>query len=55
MFDQHLGLFGAKLPTATGTVETNLAVEMYFTPLNMQTTRIEMGNSKAYLRFIYGL
>jgi hypothetical protein len=30
MFDEHLGLFGAKLPTATGTVKTDLAVEMYF-------------------------
>ncbi len=30
MFDEHLGLFVTKLPTATGTVETDLAVEMYF-------------------------
>ena len=30
MFDEHLGLFGAELPAASGTVETNLAVEMYF-------------------------
>ena len=30
MFDEHLCLFGAELPTASGTVETNLAVEMHF-------------------------
>ncbi len=30
MFYEYPGLFGSKLPTATGTAETNLAVEMYF-------------------------
>ncbi len=30
IFYEHPGLFGAKLPTTTGTVETDLAIEMYF-------------------------
>ena len=30
MFDEHLCLFGAKLPTAGSTVKTDLAVEMHF-------------------------
>ena len=30
IFYEHPGLFRAKLPTATGAVEANLAVEMYF-------------------------
>ncbi len=30
MFDEHLRLFGAKLPTAGCTVKADLAVEMYF-------------------------
>ena len=30
MFHEHLGLFVAELPTATSTVETDLAIEMYF-------------------------
>ena len=30
VFDEDLGLFMAELPTATGAVEADLAVEMYF-------------------------
>jgi hypothetical protein len=30
IFDEHLGLFGVKLPTAGSTVKADLAIEMHF-------------------------